>query len=146
SIAGVPGDKIETQEGVLAYFGFNSLTNYCWAHLQNPDGDYEQWADASTAMWEDFDQDFSIPYFPNLTVGWDANPRFLFKEGYISNPEPEMVAKYVEKAKAYADARPGQHNLITINAWNEWSESSYLERDTVYEMRYLEVLKKAFLK
>jgi len=145
TIAGVPGDQIETQEAVLKYFGFNSLTNYCWAHLQNPDGDYTQWAEASTAMWTDFDRDFSIPYFPNVTVGWDANPRFLFKAGYITNPAPEKFAKYVEKAKAYADAHPDQPKLITINAWNEWSEGSYLEPDTVHGLGYLEVLKKAFV-
>ncbi|QNL50452.1 glycoside hydrolase family 99-like domain-containing protein [Olivibacter sp. SDN3] len=146
TISGVPGDKIESQDEVLAFFGFNSLTNYCWAHLQNPAGDYEQWADAATAMWSDFSADFSIPYFPNLTVGWDANPRFLFKADYISNPAPEKFSKYVEQAKHYIDTHPDQPKLITINAWNEWSEGSYLEPDTLHKTGYLEVLKKAFVK
>jgi len=145
TIAGVPGEKIETQNKVMEYFGFNSLTNYCWAHLQNPDGDYEKWANLSTNMWDGFSKDFSIPYFPNLTIGWDANPRFPFKTGYITNPAPAKFAKYVEKAKAFADAHPKQPKLITINAWNEWSEGSYLEPDTLHKMGYLDVLKKAFV-
>ncbi|ETZ23906.1 glycoside hydrolase family 99-like domain-containing protein [Pedobacter sp. V48] len=146
SIAGVPGEKIGTQNKVMEYFGFNSLTNYCWAHLQNPDGDYEKWADLSTNMWQGFSNDFTIPYFPNLTISWDANPRFPYKTGYINNPAPEKFEKYVEKAKAFADAHPKQRKLITINAWNEWSEGSYLEPDTLHKMGYLDVLKKAFVK
>lgn len=146
NIAGVPGEKIGTQNKVMEYFGFNSLTNYCWAHLQNPDGDYEKWADLSTNMWQGFSNDFSIPYFPNLTISWDANPRFPYKTGYINNPAPEKFAKYVEKAKIFADTHPKQRKLITVNAWNEWSEGSYLEPDTVHKMGYLDVLKRAFVK
>ena len=144
SIPGVPGDKIQTQDKVLDYFGFNSVTNYCWAHLQQPEGDYEKWADASTAMWTDFDRDFSIPYFPNLSIGWDPNPRYPFKAGYITNPTPAKFANYLKKAKAYIDSHPKQAPLVTINAWNEWSEGSYLEPDTQYKMQYLEELKRVF--
>ncbi len=144
NINGVPGDKIQTQDKVLSFFGFNSITNYCWAHLQNPDGDYEKWADASTNMWTGFTRDFSIPYFPNLTIGWDANPRYPFKAGYITNPAPEKFEKYLQKAKTFVDQHPGQPRLVTVNAWNEWSEGSYLEPDTTYKMKYLEAVKRVF--
>lgn len=143
-LSGVPSEKVKTQDNVLKYFGFKSLTNYCWAHLQNPDGDYEKWADASTNMWKEFDYDFSIPYFPNVTVSWDANPRFIFKTGYITNSTPDKFAKYLTKAKAYADEHPDQKKLITVNAWNEWSEGSYLEPEKLYGMKYLEAIKKVF--
>ncbi|MGE9312976.1 glycoside hydrolase family 99-like domain-containing protein [Niabella sp. CJ426] len=144
NINGVPGDKIQTQDKVLSFFGFNSITNYCWAHLQNPEGDYEKWADASTNMWTNFTRDFSIPYFPNLTIGWDANPRYPFKAGYITNPAPEKFEKYLRKAKAFVDQHPKQPRLVTINAWNEWSEGSYLEPDTTHNMKYLEAVKRVF--
>jgi len=145
SIEGLPGDKVETQNEVLDFFGFNSMTNYCWAHLKNPEGDYEAWGNGATAMWDSFDKDFSIPYFPNVTVGWDANPRFQTRTSYINNSTPDKFAKYMQKAKSYVDSHPQQHKLITVNAWNEWSEGSYLEPDTANGMGYLEAVKNIIL-
>ena len=34
----------------------------------------------------------------------------------------------------------------TINSWNEWTEGSYLEPDTVHGMGYLEAVKRVFIK
>lgn len=144
SIDGVPGDPIKSQEDVLSFFGFKSLTNYCWAHLQNPDGDYEVWGDASTDMWAGFKDRFSMTYFPNVTVSWDANPRFPFKAGYINNSTPRKFEKYLSKAKKYVDDNHIEPKMITINAWNEWSEGSYLEPDTTWKYGYLEAVRNVF--
>ncbi len=35
--------------------------------------------------------------------------------------------------------------LITINAWNEWVEGSYLEPDERFGMQYLEVVRDVFV-
>ncbi len=144
TIEGVPGDPIKSQDDVLTYFGFKSLTNYCWAHLHNPDGDYEMWGDASTNMWNQFKDDFSMTYFPNLTVSWDANPRFPFKAGYINNSTPEKFKKYLIKAKKFIDDNNIEPKIVTINAWNEWSEGSYLEPDKTWGYGYLEAVKSVF--
>ena len=144
TIEGVPGDPIKSQDDVLSYFGFKSLTNYCWAHLQNPDGDYEVWGDASVNMWDGFREQFSMTYFPNVTVSWDANPRFPFKAGYIHNSTPPKFEKYLIRAKNYIDANHIEPKMITINAWNEWSEGSYLEPDTTWQYGYLEAVKNVF--
>lgn len=144
TIEGVPGDPIKSQDDVLSYFGFKSLTNYCWAHLQNPDGDYEVWGDASVNMWNGFREQFSMTYFPNVTVSWDANPRFPFKVGYIHNSTPSKFEKYLIRAKNYIDENHIEPKMITINAWNEWSEGSYLEPDTTWQYGYLEAVKNVF--
>lgn len=35
--------------------------------------------------------------------------------------------------------------LITINAWNEWVEGSYLEPDERFDMQYLEAVRDVFV-
>ncbi|HHU83636.1 MAG TPA: hypothetical protein GXZ23_00485 [Clostridiales bacterium] len=35
-------------------------------------------------------------------------------------------------------------NLITINSWNEWTETSYLQPDNKYGYGYSEALKRVF--
>ena len=46
--------------------------------------------------------------------------------------------------RAYLDAQPHGPKVLTINAWNEWTEGSYLEPDTVNRLGYLEALKAVF--
>ena len=48
-------------------------------------------------------------------------------------------------AKAYVDSHPGLAPLITINSWNEWTETSYLQPDNKYGYGYLEAVKKVFV-
>jgi hypothetical protein len=49
------------------------------------------------------------------------------------------------KAKEYAKNHPDQPRLITINAWNEWVEGSYLLPDMLYGFEYLESVKDVFI-
>ena len=50
----------------------------------------------------------------------------------------------LRKAKDWLDARPDMHRLITINSWNEWTETSYLQPDDVYGYGYLDAVKHVF--
>jgi hypothetical protein len=40
--------------------------------------------------------------------------------------------------------RPPNERIVTINSWNEWGEGSYLEPDTVHNMKYLEAVRDVF--
>ena len=55
----------------------------------------------------------------------------------------EDFEKALQAAKEFADAHC-KIPLITINSWNEWTETSYLEPDNVYGYGYLEAVKKVF--
>jgi hypothetical protein len=33
---------------------------------------------------------------------------------------------------------------LTVNSWNEWTEGSYIEPDTVHGMKYLEAIRDVF--
>jgi hypothetical protein len=35
--------------------------------------------------------------------------------------------------------------ILNLNCWNEWTEGSYLEPDTVHGMAYLDAIKAVFL-
>tara|TARA_R110002050_G_scaffold286468_3_gene436930 strand:+ start:16671 stop:17870 length:1200 start_codon:yes stop_codon:yes gene_type:complete len=143
----VPGDPIATQNSTVSYFGFKSMTNYQWCHLVAPSGDYMPWGEKATAKWTEWDTNFTIPYFPHVSIGWDSNPRFpVAKQDLIVNNKPEYFEIYLRKAKKYVDDHPNQPKLITINAWNEWAEGSYLEPDKRNGYRYLKAVKKVFLK
>ena len=53
-----------------------------------------------------------------------------------------------EKIKAFADKSMCEGNMkapfITVNSWNEWTETSYLEPDDLYGYGYLEAIKDVF--
>ena len=141
----VPGDPIQTQSATLEYFGFKSMTNYQWCHFVRPSGDYMAWGEKAMEKWAEWETTFKIPYCPHVSIGWDSNPRFPDKlQDLIVNNKPEYFKMFLEKAKEYIDKHPNQPRLITINAWNEWAEGSYLEPDVTHGMSYLEAVKEVF--
>ncbi|MGO8902351.1 MAG: glycoside hydrolase family 99-like domain-containing protein [Isosphaeraceae bacterium] len=34
--------------------------------------------------------------------------------------------------------------VLTVNSWNEWTEGSYIEPDTVHGTKYLEAIRDVF--
>lgn len=141
----VPGDPIQTQNSTLEYFGFKSMTNYQWCHFVPANGDYQPWGEKAMQKWAEWDTTFKIPYCPHVSIGWDCNPRFPDKkQDLVVDNKPEYFKQFLEKARQYVDRHPRQPRLITINAWNEWAEGSYLEPDVEHGMSYLEMVKKVF--
>lgn len=134
-----------TAANTIKTFKVDSLTNYQFVHLARPEADYVKWADKALSNWPNWSKNFDVPYFPHVSIGWDNNARFVEKRGAVTdNVNPETFRKYLLKAKAYADAHPDQRKLITINAWNEWVEGSYLEPDERFGMGYLEAVRDVF--
>ena len=58
---------------------------------------------------------------------------------------PAKFEQVLRRAKAWSDANPqsGMPKLITVNSWNEWTEGSYLEPDTINGFGYLEAVRRA---
>ncbi|MBE7046424.1 MAG: hypothetical protein E7396_03310 [Ruminococcaceae bacterium] len=143
NITGVDGNVTETTPELVEAMGFDSLTHYQFVHFVNIDRDYTEIIPEVVKEWEKIHKQYNIPYFPHVSVGWDNNPRFLnFRKGVVKNNTPENFQKALEDAKKYAD----KHNvsLITINSWNEWTETSYLEPDNVYGYGYLDAIRNVF--
>ncbi len=125
--------------------GFNSVAMYNMGGLNE---DYLVYGSNSLKIRKQMDSILSaidVPLFPCVSVGWDDTPRFPakgIKDVVHYHKTPESFAALLSKAKEYADSRPGQPKLITINAWNEWVEDSYLLPDMLNGFKYLEAVKK----
>ena len=145
SVAGVDGGEPVAQADAIEGLGFDSMSHYQFAHFANMDRDYGEIMADVRKEWERLDGEFHIPYFPHISVGWDANPRYQgFRPNVVKNNTPEAIEKAMREAKAYADAHPDQHRLVTVNSWNEWTETSYLQPDDLYGYGYLEAIRKVF--
>ncbi|MEN6312887.1 MAG: glycoside hydrolase family 99-like domain-containing protein [Clostridiaceae bacterium] len=155
----LPGEeKITRPNEYLHALGFDSTTSYVWIHHQEmkdfPKSSYAEIRDASIKDYLKFTNEYDIPYYPNVTVGWDASPRTIQSDkfenmGYPAMPildgnTPEEFRKALEQAKIFLDRGLTNPRILTVNAWNEWTEGSYLEPDTEYGMRYLEAIREVF--
>ena len=147
AITGITRDNIGTQHELVSQLGFDGATHYQYVHFINIDRDYNEINEDVYKVWEKLEDNFDIPYYPHISIGWDNNPRFeMFRPGIVKNNTPENFEKALIKAKAYVDQHPDQAPLITINSWNEWTETSYLHPCTMYGYGYLEAIQNVFLK
>jgi hypothetical protein len=137
--------------------GFDSVTSYVWIHhvgLPEQQTDYNYVRDAYFRYWDSAERQFSVPYFPNVTMGWDPSPRADQRDqfdnsGYpfmniISGNTPERFREALEMTRQRLLERKDGPRILNINCWNEWTEGSYLEPDTVHGMAYLDAIKAVF--
>ncbi len=145
NLSGIDQEASATQPEMVEFLNFDSMTHYQYVHMTDVNRDYTEIIEDVVKEWERIDAEFSAPYFPHVSIGWDNNPRF--KElcpRIVKNNTPENVEKALLKAKEYADARPNQTPLITVNSWNEWTETSYLQPDNLYGYGYLQAVRNVF--
>ena len=122
--------------------GFNSVAMY---NMGGMNEDYIVYGTNSGKIRTNMDSILNVPLFPCVSVGWDDTPRFPakgIKDVVHYHNTPESFAAILSKAKKYADSHPEQPKLITINAWNEWVEGSYLLPDMLNGFGYLEAVKR----
>jgi hypothetical protein len=149
---------VNDPQEMLKYLGFDSITSYVWVHHVGldrfPETDYREVMKKAQAHWDETVKAFPLPYHPNVTVGWDSSPRTVQSDRYInagypfmpvmSGNTPDAFREALAAAKAFLETRPPAERVLTINAWNEWTEGSYLEPDEESGMGYLEAIKAVF--
>ena len=148
----LPGETQPEGNGLqLDRYGFDSLTSYIWLHhCRLSDFPRTSYRKVMDDYFLRFCADIrrrssSIPYYPNVTAGWDSSPRtaqdtvFDPACGYPYTPVMESTPR--EFSEAVSRARQLGMAIITVNAWNEWTEGSYLEPDTRNGFAYLDALK-----
>lgn len=143
-------------EKLVDELGFDSVTSYVWihhVHLPDLETDYAYVKEKYLSFWDDASEKFDVPYYPNVTVGWDASARAdqsqLFGNyGYpfmntISGNTPDQFRQALTDVRLRMDRQAGPR-ILNINCWNEWTEGSYLEPDTTHGMQYLEAVRSVF--
>jgi hypothetical protein len=106
--------------------------------------------DAYLRHWAQAEQTFDLPYHPNVTVGRDPSPRTVQSDaclnvGYPFTPTlggdtPEQFRETLCLTRERLDRSRQRPKVLTLNAWNEWTEGSYLEPDRKWGMAYLEAV------
>ena len=154
----LPVEKISADfPNLMKLLGFDSATSYVWIHHANlPDRqtDYNLVRDQYMEHWDKAKSEYPIPYFPNISMGWDSSPRCDLKSewgnyGYpfmniIGNNTPENFRKALQMTKDKLLADPNGPRILNINCWNEWTEGSYLEPDIKNKYGYLDAVKSVF--
>lgn len=154
---------IQTGPELAAIFssvGVRSVTSYTWAHHYDlrrcsfPSAEYSAALSSVPAYWEKAAGLYGVPYHVDISMGWDPSPRACQSDKYergsypfspvLANNSPELFRRALAQAKAHLDSHPGQPRIVTINAWNEWTEGSYLEPDSIHGMGYLDAIRSVF--
>ena len=145
--------------------GFSSTTMYT-LNTSGQAGDnlverYEDLVEAHPRRWQEMAAT-SLPHFPIVTMGWDVTPRcektvewpfppspLSGKRDYpygrvIVGNTPDLFRKLCEHARSHCDAANPVPYALLINAWNEWTEGSFLLPEERYGTGYLEAIRETF--
>lgn len=134
------------QSDLFRSLGFDSTTNYQFVHLGDLTKPYNEVVKDAVSMWAEFSVPGMPKYYPHVSIGWDASPRAkTFTGPILKDNTPANFESALREAKAFIDAHPNQAPLITINSWNEWTETSYLQPDTQFGYQYLEAVRRVFV-
>lgn len=153
----LPGSpSLQDPAMLLKALGFRSASSYVWIHHASadavgfPEADWDKVRDLAFASFEKIAASLEIPFYPNVTVGWDSTPRtdpaIAFELGDYpwipaADPTPHQFADGVDAALRFLEMHRPSHPMLTINAWNEWTEGSSLLPDTHHGLGYLEALR-----
>lgn len=160
SFAVLPSEVIVDDAGALIEaLGARSASSYVWIHHVEHEGggelpaDWGSIGDQAFDAYEEYRRTLPVPFHSNVTVGWDSSPRcdpaVPRREGHYPwfqtwSPSVDGFRHGLERARDFALTTPGDYREVTINAWNEWTEGSYLLPDTTNGMAFLEAVREVF--
>jgi hypothetical protein len=153
-----PDESISDISKLIKALQIDSVTDYVWIHNHImpdfPVTEYTLLSELAKKDLEIFTDKYTVPYFPNVTMGWDSSPRCNQKIKYELGTYPYMPVlvgntpakfeKALMQTKEFLDKGSPDARYLTINSWNEWTEGSYIEPDTVNGFGYLEAIRRVF--
>lgn len=96
------------------------------------------------AVWQKIVEvrpDERLASYPGAFVDWDNASRYKNRATIFRGATPALFASWFAKLVESMPQRHLPENFIFLNAWNEWSESAYLEPDEKYGFQYLEAVR-----
>jgi hypothetical protein len=141
---------------LISALGFASASSYVWVHHSDieanafPVAEWDAVADDAFAAYRTYSAELSVPFIPNVTVGWDSSPRTAQELPFESaeypwypvlDATPAQFERGLRRAVELLDGQRLDHPMLTINAWNEWTEGSALEPDTERGTEFLEAIR-----
>lgn len=150
-----------TAREMIKELGCESVSTYCFVHHFNigaagfPTVPYSKALEANEKYWEEFVAKYpDVLYTPNVSMGWDASPRCMQSDvfGLKSYPwtpvlvgnTPEAFKGALTDARHFLDRYHPKHKIVVLNAWNEWTEGSFLLPGKRYGDGYLKAIKQVF--
>jgi len=134
---------------------FDTISHYVF--LPEWKGDYLQDYRELTLRrineWQLFPKLTGLSYCPSVSPGWDATPRGIsnikkMPKRYpwwpiVVNNTPELFKDFLTKALKFTLTHNPKFPFVSIASLNEWSEGHYLEPDSLYGYKWLEMVKEA---
>jgi hypothetical protein len=144
--------------------GFHSTTSYNIISLAKAVDGVEQYEDLMQAHRDHWRRMSSagLPHLPVVTMGWDVTPRCEKSVSWPFPPSPltggqdypytpvvvgntpERFEQLCRDAADHIRQDPAKPFAVFLNAWNEWTEGSYLLPEERTGTAYLEAARRAF--
>lgn len=142
----------------IAELGIDSIGTYGWTEQWSTTQptqltiDYSIWRDRAKLLWHEMRERQEVEVVPTVATGWDSSTRVAQDESLrishwpflpiVINNEPHLFGGAFEDAARFA-AHNEKANVVIVNAWNEWTEGSYLEPSSKYGDGHLKALNEA---
>ncbi len=163
---------LDPQE-IVRELGIDAITSYTWYHNTTPEwpcGDYNEWAESAYDKMLELEKKYPVPYYTHVSMGWDPTPRCPETMKYelggplmyhtlsgeyeiqhkpyfssvVKNNTPYEYRRALLSAKRHLTDTNPENPIVTLYAWNEWTEGGYLEPDNINGYGYLEAIKEIF--
>lgn len=149
------GQGYKLPNEVVEEYGLNAVAEFSPCGMNIPEvTSYDGWTvpnfegymfDTSKFLInEKWKYDVNYTLYKGVFTNWDNTPRSHINARIYRYMTPKTYKDWLKKVISYTKTNNSKdHQIIFINAWNEWGEGAHLEPDIKYGYAYLQATKEA---